>query len=237
MPIGCLRPEPAASPGWWRRLPGRRLALPAAAPLVQLTPGVPGGDYAWTVGYGIAAATVLLVGCAGVRGAAADAQEGARQLFITGSRCTSTAGLSSWSSSPCTAAAPDPGRSCWPGGCGCRACGSLQAGCSVSSCRSGYRPALTSALTTEVHYDRIPELVAAVREEGRAPAGGRERRIRPQVPRDESGGRAGRSTYLFGVFLRCHRRHSIAHAAVSTTCSRLLDNGDDIRRLQASAGA
>ncbi len=157
---GLLAPRTAVSAGWWRVfLVGAALSL--AAPLVQRAPGVPGGDGAWTAAYGIAVTSMLIVALAyGARrrmprrgpGAVhhwvqAHVYGGALFLFLlvahTGAAAPRGAlawGL--WVSSLCV----------------------VVTGLAGVFIQKWIPPALTSALSTEVHYDRIPGLVEGVRE-------------------------------------------------------------------------
>ena len=153
-------PRAAASPGWWR-LFLIAAALCAAAPLLRLTPGVPGDDYVWTVGYGIAATALLVI----TLGYAARRRmprwgPGALHHWVQGHVYGGTLFI--------VLLAMHSG--------GVRPGGPLAWGLWVSSLwvvatgllgvliQKWIPPALTSALATEVHYDRIPELVSAVRE-------------------------------------------------------------------------
>ena len=155
-----LAPRTAASPGWWRLFLGGGLIC-LAAPLVQLTPGVPGDDYAWTVGYGVAASALLAVALAyALRRRMPRRGPGPLHhwlqvhvyggtlflvLLVVHSGGALPAGPLAWG--------------LWLSSLWVVASGLL--GICI---QKWIPPALTSALATEVHYDRIPELVAAVRE-------------------------------------------------------------------------
>ena len=156
---GLLAPRTAVSPTWWRVfLAGAALAL--AAPLVRRAPGMPGGDAAWTVAYGVAATVLLVVALVyGARrrmprrgpGALhhwlqAHVYGGVLFLFLLAAHAGAAAPAGAlpwalWASS------------LWVVGTGL-------AGVFI---QKWIPPALTSALSTEVHYDRIPELVESVR--------------------------------------------------------------------------
>lgn len=156
---GLFSPRTAVSAGWWRVfLAGATASL--AAPLVQRAPGVPGGDAAWTVAYGVAATVLLTVALVyGVR----------RRMPLRGAGA-----LHHWVQAHVYGGvlfllllAVHTGAA-WPDG-------ALAGGLWLSSLwvvgtglagvfiQKWIPPALTSALSTEVHYDRIPELVEAVR--------------------------------------------------------------------------
>ena len=163
-------PRSASSSVWWRAfVAGAAVAL--AAPIVQRTPGVAGGDDAWTMAYGIAAGALLVVALAYTarrrmprRGPApayhwlqAHVYGGALFLLLLAvhSGLAAPAGSLSWGLWV---------SSVWVVGTGL-------AGVLF---QKWIPPALTSGLATEVHYDRIPELVAAVRAQAEelAAAGG-----------------------------------------------------------------
>ena len=155
-----LAPGTAASPGWWRLfLVGILLCL--AAPLVQLTPGVPGDDYAWTVGYGMAAAALLVVALAyGLRRRMPRRGPGALHHWLQGHVYGGTLFLvllavHSGGEFP-------RGPLAW--GLWLSSLWVVASGLLGICIQKWIPPALTSALATEVHYDRIPELVVAVRE-------------------------------------------------------------------------
>lgn len=156
---GLLAPRAVASTGWWRFfLAGAAVCL--VAPLARRAPGVPGGDRAWTIGFGAAAAVLLVAALAYTvrrrmprRGPGPlhhwlQAHVYGGTLFIgllaahAGGRPPDGAlGWGLWASS------------LWVVGTGLAGVG----------IQKWIPPVLTSALTTEVHYDRIPELAAAVR--------------------------------------------------------------------------
>ena len=155
-----VSPTAAASPGWWRFfLAGAVLCL--AAPLLQQASGAAGGDYAWTVGYGIAATALHVVALAyAARRRMPRRGPGALHhwvqahiyggtlflvLLVVHSGGVLPQGMLAWGLWL---------SSLWVVGTGLL-------GVFI---QKWIPPALTSALATEVHYDRIPELVAAVRE-------------------------------------------------------------------------
>ncbi len=144
---------------WWRVfLVG--VGICVAAPVVELALGAPGGAAAWTVGYGAAAATVLggAVAAAGRRRAPRRGPGASYHwlqfhvyggtLFLvlvllhTGLRLPN--GAIGWGL--CTTAV-------WV----------VATGLVGVLIQKWVPTALSSGLTTEVHYDRIPELVAHVR--------------------------------------------------------------------------
>lgn len=157
-------PSTVKSVRWWRAfLVG--VGLCAAAWLVDVALGAPGGASAWTVGYGAAAATLLVValGYAGRRrmprrgpGASyhwLQCHVYGSSLFLlllllhTGAQ--SPDGLLGWG--------------LWGGGLWV-----VLTGLAGVGIQKWIPRALSSGLSTEVHYDRIPELVDHVR--GRAAA-------------------------------------------------------------------
>ena len=154
-----LAPRIADSAAWWRVfLAGAALSL--AAPLVQRAPGVPGDDGLWTVAYGIAATVLLLVAL--VYGARrrmprrgpgplhhwlqAHVYGGALFLFLVAIHAGGAA----------------PG-GVLPWGLWAVSVWVVATGLAGVFIQKWIPPALTSALSTEVHYDRIPELVESVR--------------------------------------------------------------------------
>ncbi|MYN63763.1 MAG: hypothetical protein F4X11_01840 [Acidobacteria bacterium] len=153
-----LAPRLAASPGWWRVfLAGAVLCLAAA--LIQRVPAAPGGNYGWTVGYGIAAAALLVVAMAySVRRRMPRRGPGALHHWVQAHVYGGTLFV--------VAVALHSGGA-FPGGflSWCLWVASLWVvvtGLLGVFLQKWIPPALTSALATEVHYDRIPELVAAV---------------------------------------------------------------------------
>lgn len=153
-------PGTAASPGAWHLFLAAGVVC-LMAPLIQLVPGVPGDDHVWTVGYGIAATALLVATLAyAVRRRMPRRGPGALhhwvQVHVYGgalflvvlavhSGGVSPGGPLAWGLWVC---------SLWVVGTGL-----------LGVCiQKWIPPALTSALATEVHYDRIPELVATVRE-------------------------------------------------------------------------
>ena len=163
-------PRAASSSVWWTVfLAGAAAGL--AAPLVQRVPGVGGEDHSWTMAYGIAASALLVVALVYTarrrmprRGPApsyhwlqAHVYGGALFLLLLAvhSGLAAPAGPLSWGLWAV---------SVWVVGTGL-------AGVLL---QKWIPPALTSGLSTEVHYDRIPELVAAVRTQAEevATAGG-----------------------------------------------------------------
>ena len=169
---GLFSPRTAVSDGWWRVfLAGAALSL--AVPLVQRAFGVPGGDDAWTVAYGVAATVLLTV---------ALAYGGRRRMPLRG-----PGALHHWVQAHVyggvlfllllavhTGAAWPDGALAW--GLWLSSLWVVGTGLAGVFIQKWIPPALTSALSTEVHYDRIPELVEAVRAkvEELAAAGGGE---------------------------------------------------------------
>ena len=220
-----LAPGPAAAPAWWRSfLAGGLLCV--AAPAIRLAPGVPGDDYVWTTGYGVAATALLVVALVyGVRRRMPRRGPGALRQWVQahvygGTLFLVLMAVHAGPSLPDGALA----WGLWVSGLWVVATGLL--GVFI---QKWIPSALTSALTTEVHHDRIPELVAAVREEMDllAAAGGEsvrtfhETNLRPAL----AGPRAS-AAYLFditgGIQSRMRRFDHV---------KRLLD-GDDIGRLE-----
>jgi hypothetical protein len=152
-------PRMVKSVVWWRVfLAGAALCL--AAVVVELALGAPGGVYAWTVGYGVAA-TIMLVGALAYAGRRRAPRRGpgasyhwvqfhvyGGTLFLvlvllhTGFRWPNGAiGWGLWVTAVWVTAT----------------------GLAGVLIQKWVPTALSSGLTTEVHYDRIPELVAHVR--------------------------------------------------------------------------
>ena len=152
-------PQRVKSVVWWRVfLVG--VGVSVAAPVVELTLGAPGGAAAWTVGYGAAAAT-LLGGAMAYAGRRRAPRRGpgasyhwlqfhvyGGTLFLvlvllhTGLRLPNGAiGWGLWTTAVWVVAT----------------------GLVGVLIQKWVPTALSSGLTTEVHYDRIPELVAHVR--------------------------------------------------------------------------
>ena len=155
-----LAPRIVTSAGWWRLFLAAA-ALCLAVPIVQLALGSPGGTGWWTAGYGLAA-TALLAACLAYAMRRRMPRRGpwashhwlrmhvyGGTLFLillfvhAGARLP--AGPLAWG---LWAA------SLWVVGTGLL-------GVFI---QKWIPPVLTSALATEVHYERIPELVAVVRE-------------------------------------------------------------------------
>ena len=219
-------PRAASSPFWWRVfLAGAAAGL--AAPLVQRMPGVAGGDRAWTAAYGIAATALLVVALAYAarrrmprRGPApsfhwlqAHVYGGALFLLLLAvhSGLAAPAGPLAWGLWA---------SSLWVVGTGL-------AGVLL---QKWIPPALTSGLATEVHYDRIPELVAAVRAQAEdlAAAGGESvRRFHAASLAPALAGPRTSLVYFFDITggIRMHLRRFDRQ-------QRLLE-GDDRRRLEA----
>ena len=155
-----LTPRLAASPGWWRVfLAGAVLCV--AAPLIQRALAVPGGDYGWTVGYGIAATALLVVALAyGARRrmprwGPGDLHHWVQAHVYGGTLFVVVVAVHSGGALP-------GGTLSW--GLWVASMWVVGTGLLGVFLQKWIPPALTSALATEVHYDRIPELVAAVRE-------------------------------------------------------------------------
>ena len=157
--LGLWAPRTVKSVVWWRCfLVGVGLCL--VAPVVELAFGAPGGDAVWTVGYG-AAATTLLVGAMAYGGRRRAPRRGpgasyhwlqfhvyGGTLFVvllllhTGPRLPDgTIGWGLWT------------MSVWV----------VATGLAGVLIQKWVPTALSSGLTTEVHYDRIPELVDHLR--------------------------------------------------------------------------
>ena len=218
-------PGPAASAGWWRLfLAGGVLC--AAAPALRLAPGFPGGDRVWTTGYGIAAAVLLAVALAyGARRrmprrgpfalhqwVQAHVYGGTLYLVLLalhgGARMPD--GVLSWG--------------LWVSSLWVVATGLL--GVFI---QKWIPPALTSGLATEVHHDRIPELVAAVREEVEflvAASGDSVRRFHETNLKPALAGPRATLTYLFDV------TGGIQSRMRRFDYQKRLLEGDDVRRLE-----
>ena len=144
----------------WRRVFLVGVGVSVAAPVVELALGAPGGAAAWTVGYGVAAAT-LLGGAMAYAGRRRAPRRGpgasyhwlqfhvyGGTLFLllvllhTGLRLPD--GVIGWA--------------LWT-----TAVWVVATGLAGVLIQKWVPTALSSGLTTEVHYDRIPELVAHVR--------------------------------------------------------------------------
>ena len=153
-------PRLAASPAWWRAFLAGVL-LCAASAVVERVPGAPGGAAAWTTAYGIAATVLLLAALAYSARRRAPRRGPAAlwrwvQLHVYGGTLFlllllmhtgggQPAGVLGWG--------------LWVASLWVVTTGLI--GVFIQK----WAPAvLTSGLTTEVHYDRIPDLVGAVRD-------------------------------------------------------------------------
>ena len=152
-------PRTVKSVVWWRVFLGG-VGVCLAAPVVELVFGAPGGAAAWTVGYGAAAAT-LLVGAVAYAGRRRAPRRGPGasyhwlQFHVYGG--TLFLVLVVLHAGP---RLPDAalGWGLWATGIWVVVTGLV--GVFI---QKWVPTALSSGLTTEVHYDRIPELVAHVR--------------------------------------------------------------------------
>ena len=222
---GLFSPGSVASMGWWRLfLAGVAICL--AAPVVELALGAPGGESAWTTGYGIAATALLVIALAyGLRRRMprwgpvslhhwVQAHVYGGTLFLVLLVVHSGADM--------------------PGG-------PLTWGLWVSSLwvvvtglagvviQKWIPPALTSALTTEVHYDRIPELVAAVREKARELAAASGESVRNFYEANLAAALAGPRTSL--IYFIDVTGGIQSHMRRVDYLSRLVDE-DDAQRLE-----
>ena len=161
MSYRLLAPRTAASTGWWRVFVAGA-AIGVVAPLVQRTLGIAGGDSAWTVAYGIAATALMVVALAyTARRRMPRRGPGALYHWVQAHVYGGTLFLVLLAVHSGLAVPGGPlawglwASSLWVVGTGL-------AGVFI---QKWIPPALTSALATEVHYDRIPELVTAVRSE------------------------------------------------------------------------
>jgi len=157
-------PSVVKSVGWWRAfLAG--IGLCVAMWLVDVALGSPGGAGAWTVGYGVAAAALLVVALAyAARRRMPGRGPGASYHWLQGhvyGSCLFLLLLVLHTG----ARAPDGalGWGLWSGGWWV-----VLTGLAGVGFQKWIPRALSSGLSTEVHYDRIPELVDHVR--GRADA-------------------------------------------------------------------
>ena len=215
----------ASSTTWWRVfLAGAAICL--AAPFVQRTPGVPGGDGAWTMAYGIAAVALLVVALAYTarrrmpRWGPAPLYHWVQAHVYGGALFLVLVAVHSKLAAPGPLAWGLWASSLWVVGTGL-------AGVFL---QKWIPPALTSALATEVHYDRIPELVAAVRaevEELVAASGESVRRFHEASLTAALAGPRTSLVYFFDITggIQAHMRRF-------DRMQRLLE-GDDRQRLEA----
>ena len=155
-----LAPRAAASAGWWRSfMAGAAICL--AAPLVQLAPGIPGDDRAWTTGYGIAATVLLAVALVyAVRRRMPRRGPGSLHHWLQAHVYGGTLFLVLIAVH--SSAAVPSGPLAW--GLWIGSLWVVGTGLAGVVIQKWIPPVLSSAVATEVHYDRIPELVTAVRE-------------------------------------------------------------------------
>ena len=152
-------PRMVKSVVWWRVFLGAG-GLCVAAPVVEWVLGAPGGAAAWTVGYGVAAVT-LLGGALAYAGRRRAPRRGPGasyhwlQLHVYGG--TVFLALVALHTG---ATLPD-GAIGW--GLWATAVWVVATGLAGVFIQKWVPMSLSSGLTTEVHYDRIPELVAHVR--------------------------------------------------------------------------
>lgn len=153
-------PRLARSPGWWRAFLAGGL-LCAAAATVERLPGVPGGAAAWTTAYGVAAAALLVAALAysGRRRAPRRGPAAAwhwLQLHVYGGT------LFLLLLAMHSGGRPPAGALAW--GLWVSSVWVVATGLTGVLIQKWAPAVLTSGLTTEVHYDRIPDLVRAVRD-------------------------------------------------------------------------
>ena len=152
-------PRMVKSMVWWRVFLAAT-AVCVAAPVVELALGAPGGADAWTVGYGVASAT-LLVGAVAYAGRRRAPRRGPGASYhwlqfhvYGGTVFLALVALHSGPRVPNGAI----GWSLWA-----TSVWVVVTGLAGVFIQKWVPTSLGSGLTTEVHYDRIPELVAHVR--------------------------------------------------------------------------